>query len=193
MHHLTDSECMLLFQQGNEEAYTVLYNRYARDVYRYAYLQLHNKEASEDIVQEAFIRVYRNRHQYDSTKSQFRTWVHRIANHLCIDHYRKEKNRTVVAFEADAPSLSKNARDQTASEAENRLLAQSCLQQLPELERSVLILAYYQGLSGKEIAEILNIPLGTVKSKLHYSLQKLQKWLKEENARVKVSVRFPSP
>src|SRR5690625_21519 len=100
MQQLSDTELMTRLQRGSQAAYTTLYHRYVHDVYRFVCLTLRgNDTAAEDIVQETFIRVYKSCQQYDPDKAGFRTWLHRIAYRLCIDHYRKHSSVTFVEWD----------------------------------------------------------------------------------------------
>lgn len=177
MQELSDAELMSRLQKGSTEAYTVLYHRYVRDVYRFVYLSIHKKEQAEDIVQETFIRVYKGCHSFDADRAGFRTWLHQIARRLCIDHYRKHSRATFVEWDSHkAAQFETNPVDQSVHD---KLLIEQYLEKLPEENRAILILAYYEGRPGNQIADILSLPLGTVKSKLHYSLKKLKQWMQE--------------
>ncbi|NRR26436.1 RNA polymerase sigma factor [Bacillus velezensis] len=177
MNILSDEELMEQVKQKNIEAYNQLYTRHAHKTYRFIFLYIRQKQAAEDILQETFIRVHVKSCSYNRAKSSFRTWLHQIAHRLCIDYYRKhskEKWQKMPHEYWEAACVSEENRIQ------DKLLLQQYLGQLQDKERSILILAYYQGFTGREISEILNIPEGTVKSKLHYSLKKLNKQLKKE-------------
>ncbi|WP_044641058.1 RNA polymerase sigma factor [Risungbinella massiliensis] len=172
---MQDQEWIKQIQMGDHAAFAQLYQRYARDVYQYIYLYMNHRQTTEDLVQETFLRAYKNSYQYDLNKSAIRTWLHRIAAHLCIDNIRKKKPNEVTLEIYYEPKLAG-----IADKVENQIWIKKFLTRLPDLNRSILILAYYQGFKGKEIAEIVGIPVGTVKSKLHYSLQKLKTWMNEE-------------
>lgn len=103
MHQHSDDQWGSRLSKGSREAYIELYHRYVGDVYRYVLLHLREDQAAEDIVQETFIRVYRNRYQFDNKKASFRTWVHRIAHRLCMDHHREYSKFSWVPFEPDRP------------------------------------------------------------------------------------------
>ncbi|TCS97006.1 RNA polymerase sigma factor [Hazenella coriacea] len=184
MNQLTEQQWIRRWQEGSSEAFTILYQKYARDVYQYIYLLMPNRSLAEEIVQETFIRVLKNKTTFDPKKAQFRTWIHRIAYHLFIDEMRKEAKSKRVSLQEVEHRLKSF---QTEEMIEQKMIIQQCLNLLDEPNRSVLILAYFQGFKGKEIAQILHLPLGTVKSKLHYSIQFLKNSFREG------SVHEPKP
>ncbi|MGM0747569.1 MAG: RNA polymerase sigma factor [Bacillota bacterium] len=178
MDILSDEELMEKVKQKDMEAYNSLYTRHAQKTYQFIFLYIRQKQAAEDLLQETFIRVYVKSRTYKSEKASFRTWLHQIAHRLCIDHYRKHSK---FKWQQIEPNEHEDAESGSVEyHVQNKMLIQQYVGQLPAKERSILILAYYQGFSGREISHILNIPEGTVKSKLHYSLKKLNKQLKKE-------------
>lgn len=153
MDTLSDNELMASFQKGNQEAYETLYRRHALRVFRFILLYTGNKESAEDIVQETFLRVYRYRHQFNREKASFRTWLHRIAHRLAIDHFRKQGSAVWGELPPETSiNQDKTSSDPTAKTVNDQLLIYKYLQMLPRESRAVLILAYYEDLPGKEIA-----------------------------------------
>lgn len=178
MDILSDEELMEKVKQKDMEAYNSLYARHATKTYQFIFLYIRQKQAAEDLLQETFIRVYVKCRSYKNEKASFRTWLHQIAHRLCIDYYRKHSKFKWQQMELD--DYSEKHQSTIEQNIQNKILIQQYLGQLPDKERSILILAYYQGFTGKEISHILNIPEGTVKSKLHYSLKKLNKSIEKE-------------
>lgn len=169
---LSDEELMIELNNKNVEVYDELYHRWAQTLYQFIYLYVQEKGMTEDILQEAFIRVYTKRHQFDSQKALFKTWLHRIAYRLCIDYYRKHSKYTSVNLEQSQHLLESPGAEKKAV---NNIFVEHLLCTLPKEEQAIVILTFYQDFSTKEIAHILKKPEGTIKSKRHYIFKKLNK------------------
>ncbi|NLM74848.1 MAG: sigma-70 family RNA polymerase sigma factor [Clostridiaceae bacterium] len=145
---------------------TELIEQYGDDVYRVAFAILKSKELAEDIFQETFLRVCRSYSAYRGESSE-KTWIISIAVNLCRDYMRSSwKRRVVVTDEFPTYSSDNNTEDviEKRSEREELMKAIMCLS---DKFREVIVLYYYQDLSIKEIAKMLRIPQGTVKSRLY--------------------------
>jgi RNA polymerase sigma-70 factor (ECF subfamily) len=157
--------------QGDDEAFTRLVEGYQRPVYNLCYRMLEIPEAAEDAAQETFLRAYQHLAGYDH-KRPFATWLLSIAAHYCIDRLRR---RRFIAFSLDGNNAdevrlpdwnTQDPEEETASRLEkNRLYA--LLQNLEPLQRSILVLRYWQGASEPEIAVMLHLTTPAVKSRLH--------------------------
>ena len=168
--------------QGDEQAMAALYDHYARGVYALALRMVRQPNVAEEIVQETFGRVWRAAHSFDGSAS-FEGWLYRIARNICIDQLRRQRARpeTQDTMEPDSEhehpleSIADEAAD-VAEEAWERLRREQvrqALNALPPEQRAPLELAYFEGLTHREIAERLNEPLGTIKTRLRLGLQKL--------------------
>jgi len=167
------------WQRGDVNAFETLYRQYEKLVFRTAFLITGSKEAAEDALQEVFISVWRSRHTYDPNKGKLTTWLHRITVNECS---RKKAGKPLPAISleekgVDLPDMKHRAQPEeiaiTRMEYDRLLRAMDALD---TKHRSVLVLRYFNDLSYQEIAEALEIPLGTVKSRLNQSL----KYLKEQ-------------
>ena len=159
--------------KGDELAFAELVSRYEVTLYRLAWRMLRDEEEARDVVQEAFLRVFRALNTYDQNR-KFSTWILRISTNLCIDRYRRRKMRllSIEAGEEEGrrpivlvdggPSPEEYHRRNALAETLDRLVAG-----LPGIYRTVIELRYKQSLAYDEIAEVLEIPLGTVKARLH--------------------------
>lgn len=168
---------------GDQAAFGALVERYQNAIYNLAYRMLGSPEEAEDAAQEIFVRVYRQLARYDAER-RFSTWVLTIATNFCIDQLRRRRMQ-LVPLEQIVPwarsretgpegqSLDREARDEM----------QGLLRELPEKYRAVLILRYWQDLSCAEIAEILKLPEGTVKTQLHRARKALGRLLAEQGQR----------
>jgi RNA polymerase sigma-70 factor (ECF subfamily) len=171
------SDDALLVQRclrGEERAYGLLLGRYRRAVYSLVYRMVGNAEEAQDLAQEAFIRAFRSLSSYDPQRS-FANWLFKIASNLTIDHFRRRRLPTVSTAmfededegrELDLPDPGPSALDVMVQDEEARLTA-DLVQSLPEHYRIVVLLRHGQDMAYEEIAETLNLPVGTVKARLH--------------------------
>jgi len=183
----SDEELLGRFCRGQTEAFGLLVRRYERELYGYLRRYLGDSSLAEDVFQNTFLQLYVKSAQYESGRP-FRPWLYTIATHQAIDALRRnarhqvlsleqkrednangEMRRLLDTLESHGPSPMDNL---SAQERKDRVRAG--VDRLPDFLRDVVLLAYYQGLKYREIAEILGIPVGTVKSRLHAALNKLQ-------------------
>jgi len=175
------------WQQGDISAFEMLFRQYEKLVYRTAYLITGSKEAAEDALQEVFVSVWRSRHTYDPSKGKLTTWLHRITVNQCS---KKKPGKTPAAVSLeekgiDLPEMKHQSQPEeisiTKMEYDSLLRAMDALD---TKHRSVLVLRYFNDLSYQEIAEALEIPLGTVKSRLNQSLRYLKQQMSAGEAEV---------
>ncbi len=175
------------WQTGDMNAFETLYRQYERLVYRTAYLITGSKEAAENTLQEVFISVWKSRHTYDPNKGKLTTWLHRITVNECSRKKSGKASLTISLEEKgiDPPEMKHTAQPEeiaiTRMEYDRLLKAMAALD---TKHRSVLVLRYFNDLSYQEIAEALEIPLGTVKSRLNQSLKYLKEQMKMEGGEV---------
>jgi RNA polymerase sigma-70 factor, ECF subfamily len=172
-------------KKGDQNAFAEIVELYKDKVYQLCYRMLGNPHEAEDIAQEAFIRAYTNIQSYDSNK-KFSTWLYRIATNLSIDRIRKKKPDYYLDAEvAGGEGLtlySQVAADVTLPEEEVQYvelqeIIQEEILKLPDKYRSVIVLKYIEELSLKEISEILDLPINTVKTRIHRGREALRKQL----------------
>lgn len=174
------SEVLLLVRiiQQDEAALSILYDRYARIVYAIAFKSLENAEESEEIVLDVFAQVWRTAHSYNPEKGRVDTWLFMIARSRILDRLRKlQRSNKKQTASREAYLQSPHASPDPIEDAvilERRSVVQAALQQLTPKHRQVLELAYYKGLSHQQISQALDLPLGTVKSSIRLSLNKLR-------------------
>ncbi|MFV2046223.1 sigma-70 family RNA polymerase sigma factor [Metabacillus litoralis] len=159
-------------QKGNDKAFLKLFQQYEEDIYRMAYVYVKNESDALDVVQEV---AYRSFKKINTLKSPeyFKTWLIRIAITCSLDLMRK--NKKVVYLKPEY-------QERIGLEEEDVPLSitlEELLEQLNEHERSIVLLKFYEGYSFKEIAELVDMPLGSVKSVLYRALAKLRKEFKE--------------
>lgn len=175
-----DEALMIRIARGDSQALELLYDRYARTVYGTALRILRNPELAEDIVQETFWRVWRRSSTFESGRGQVASWVFGIARHLSIDELRRQRSRPQQVSDQPDRSVLRDRVDSQmdvatrALEAEQRQVITSALSLLPDEQREVIELAYFGGLSQREIADGLQRPIGTIKTRVRLGLQKLR-------------------
>jgi len=171
---IADLELITLAQQGDRQAFGELVMRYRERVIGVVYRMCGDSQLAEDAAQEAFIRAWQQLPRYQP-RAPFQSWLYRIALNRATDVLRADRETADVD---DLPLVAQELEPEAAAER-NALheQVQQAVLALPEASRSVLILREYEGLSYKEIAETLDIPLGTVMSRLNYARGRLREWL----------------
>ncbi len=174
------------WQHGDVNAFETLYRQYEKLVFRTAYLITGSREAAEDALQEVFVSVWRSRHTYDPGKGKLTTWLHRITVNQCSKK-KPGKTPATVSLEEKGVDLPEVKRSQPDDILVSKLEYDRLLRAMDALDtkhRSVLVLRYFNDLSYQEIAEALEIPLGTVKSRLNQSLRYLKEQMNPGEAEV---------
>lgn len=180
----TDIELMAAIAAGQEVALERLYERYGRLAYALAYRLLHDSLAAEDIVQEAFLAVWRKAGTYQPQHGSVYSWLQAIVHHRAIDRLRSASNRDQSytplepGIELQTMRTEPDACDQVW-QGEQRRLVLSALAQIPPEQRQVIDMAYFGGYTHMEIAELLHLPLGTVKGRMRLGLHKMKLLLEE--------------
>ena len=182
---LSDEELLARYRKGNGQAFTVLVHRYERELYNYLRRYLGDATLAEDVFQNTFLQLHLKLDLYEPGRL-VRPWLYTIATNQAIDALRKAARQRAVSLDARAPNLDEASQafvdlihgtSEDPLEAleleERRQWVREALDRLPAYLGAVVVLAYYQGLKYREIAEILDIPVGTVKSRLHAAVAKL--------------------
>lgn len=183
---MSDEELMRQLQSGVEEAFNILVDRYRDRLASYLYHFLHDDKQAEDLLQETFLRLFRNRHSYEPI-AKFSTWLYTIAGNLARSEYRRRRRHRTTSlhvsgdgdeYELPIPSESL-APDRYAERGIHSVSIQNALDRLGEDFREVVVLRDVQLLSYEEISEITGLPMGTVKSRINRGRAKLQEMLKD--------------
>lgn len=172
--------------KGDQNAYAEIVELYKDKVFQLCYRMLGNRHEAEDMAQEAFIRAYVNIASFN-INLKFSTWLYRIATNLCIDRIRKKKPDYYLDAEvagtdgltmySQIPANTTSPEDEVES-IELQEVIQREITRLPEKYRSVIVLKYIEELSLNEISEILDMPLGTVKTRIHRGREALRHQLR---------------
>ena len=183
---VTDEELLLQYREtGDRELYAQLVYRYERELFSYLRRYLGNAEMAEDVFQTAFLQVHLKCEQFDAGR-RFRPWLYTIATNAAIDARRRNKKHATVSLdtprEQDHEDVGRlvnllesgelGPSDSIVRDEANKLV-RNTLDQLPESMHAVIQLVYYQGMKYREAADVLDIPVGTVKSRLHSAIAKL--------------------
>lgn len=173
-----DPELMALVAKGSRQAFLELLERWQGPLHRYFRFSGCGRQGAEDCVQETFLRLYAYRDRYRADRGSFRAFLYRLGRNVAIDsHRRGRRSRGQVPYEE--ASERELADDDPTPGLGLALDLRAALEQLPERLRAVIQLSVHEGLSHAEIADILAIPLGTVKSRLHHALSRLREALQE--------------
>src|SRR5215210_4528519 len=174
--HLADEDLIVLVGDGDADAFAALYQRHCRLAYSVAHNLTGEKEAAEDLTQEAFLKVWRSADGYRPQRGSVRTWILSVVRNQGIDQLRAKATRRRMRekVEASAPRYEPSeAFAQVWHEARLGRVREA-LDALPHIQQQVLELAHFSNLTHMEIAERLRLPLGTVKGRLRLGLEKLR-------------------
>jgi RNA polymerase sigma-70 factor (ECF subfamily) len=175
---LADEDLMALAQDGEARAYEVIFDRHAGAAFSLAYRMCGRRALAEEVVQDAFLSLWRSGSRYDPSRGSVRSWVLTVAHNRAVDTFRREIVRGEDRSEYD-DSIAEQlpARDDTDAEVERREEAtrvRRALRDLPSDQRRVIELAYFGGYTHSEIAGIEGLPPGTVKGRMRLGLTKLR-------------------
>jgi RNA polymerase sigma-70 factor (ECF subfamily) len=176
----TDEELISRFQQGDNYAFDLLVKRYKDPLLNFVYRFVGDKEEAEDIVQETFLRLFKNKHYYREI-AKFSTWIYTIAGNLAKTELRRRKRRKLLSIshfmssekDYDIPDEDSNPEREANTVITDKII-QKAIDKLSPKFKQVIILRDIQGFSYEEISEIVGIPLGTVKSRVNRARLKLQ-------------------
>ena len=180
----SDEQLMSLFQSGDENAYIELVNRYKDKLINFIFNYLGDLESSEDVVQETMIKLYQKKHYYKEI-AKFSTWLYTIAKNLANTELRKRKQRKTTLLSQfskddktyELPSNDPEPGQEIQTDIVNKII-RGAVDQLSEKFKIVIVLRDIQGLAYEDISEIINVPIGTVKSRINRARLQLQVELK---------------
>ncbi|MDB5054755.1 MAG: polymerase subunit sigma-24 [Bacilli bacterium] len=177
-----------LSREGDRRAFAELVELYKDKIYHLGYRMLNQRQEAEDVVQETFLRVYTNLNRYDENQ-KFSTWIYRIATNLCIDRLRKRKaNYSLDADMSDGEGMDWHATlasEQAGPEtelilSETQQHIRDAIETLPDKYKTVVVLRYLHDLSLQEISDVLDMPVTTVKTRVHRGREFLRKKLEPD-------------
>ena len=185
----SDEALMLQLQTGDLRSFDTLVKRWEKPLLNYCYRMVNDTALAEDLRQEVFLRIYRSAKRYRAT-AQFSTWMYRIATNLCLDTLAKQQRRKETPIAAYLESESEgfddrlidpsDAPDAAMVKKETESRVRSVLARLPEDQRVVVTLRHYNGMKFREIAEILECPISTIKSRMAAGMTRLSQMLSKQ-------------
>lgn len=185
---MSDEELVVAYADGNNSAFDVLLTRHKSNIYSYIYFIVKNRELAEDIFQETFVKAIMTIKQGRYTETgKFRAWINRIAHNLIIDNYRQEKNEQTISNDECEVDLFNNAKLSDGTIEDEMVRSQilgdvkKLIEYLPDNQKEVLLLRYYQDLSFKEIAEITGISINTALGRMRYAILNMRRMAEEKN------------
>ena len=183
LQKLADEDLMVLVERKDPQAFEVLYDRHGGAAYSLAHRIVGSPEAAEDVTQEAFLSIWRSGARFDATRGSVRSWTLGVVRNRSIDALRRQAgNAPKLDFDDDATLEAQPASQLTDSEAIRRETAsqvRGALRKLPPEQSEVIGLAYFGGFTHSEIAQMLSMPLGTVKGRMRLGLEKTRLALAE--------------
>ena len=184
----TDEELVALYASGNNSAFDVLLERYKDRLYSYILFIVHNNDVADDLFQDTFVRAIVTLRQGKYTETgKFFPWLTRIAHNLIIDQFRTERNENTVSNDEAEGTLFNNAKLADASVEQQMVDEQTladvqCLMNhLPENQREVLQMRFYQDLSFKEIAEQTGVSINTALGRMRYAILNMRRMVEKNN------------
>ena len=180
---LADEDLISLVGSGDAEAFAVLYDRHGRAAYSLAYRMMGERQAAEDLVQDAFLKVWRSATSYRAERGSVRTWLLSIVHNQGIDQLRSlaSRRRMQEKIEASAPKSQPSEAYAQSWRNSQREQVREALKTLPPEQLKILELAYFSGYTHVQIAELLDVPLGTVKGRMRLGLKKIRDYFDSQD------------
>lgn len=185
---MTDEQLVIAYSKGNNQAFDILLSRYENRLFSYIYFIVRNNELAEDIFQDTFIKAITTIRQGRYTENgKFPAWITRIAHNLIIDYFRQEKNENVVSNDdSDVDllnniNLSEGTIENAIIEGQIRDDVRDLVKLLPDNQREVVYMRFYQNLSFKEIAEATGASINTALGRMRYAILNLRRMAEERD------------
>ncbi|MDR0744129.1 MAG: sigma-70 family RNA polymerase sigma factor [Tannerella sp.] len=185
---MTDEMLVDLYAQGNNSAFDVLLDRYKKSIHSYIFYIVRNRDLTEDIFQETFMKVIMTIKQGRYTDNgRFKAWITRIAHNLIIDNFRQERNENTISNDEvevdllnDMKLCDSNVEDHMVQEQVYSDV-KKLVKHLPDNQREVLEMRYYQDMSFKEIADITGVSINTALGRMRYAILNMRRMADENN------------
>lgn len=185
----TDEELVRLYVEGDNNAFDILLKRYESKVFTYIAYSVRNQEIAEDLFQDVFVKVLTRLHQGGYVENgKFSSWIMRIAHNLLIDYHRKDVSGVLLSSDTSDYDVLNDTSLVLDDNAENEIINSQTLGDLkqlihllPDNQREVVLMRFYQDLSFKEIAEITDVSINTALGRMRYALINLRKLAEEHD------------
>jgi RNA polymerase sigma-70 factor (ECF subfamily) len=191
---MTDEALVEMYADGNNSAFDVLLNRYKKSIHSYIYYIVRNQDLTEDIFQDTFLKVIMTIKQGRYTDTgKFKAWITRIAHNLIIDNFRQERNENTISNDEvevdllnDMNLCEANIEDQLVEE-QVYADVKKLVKHLPDNQREVLEMRYYQDLSFKEIAEMTGVSINTALGRMRYAILNMRRMAEENHIELSIA------
>lgn len=187
----SDEDLLLAYREtGDRRLFEELIRRYERELFNYLKQYLGDTQLAEDAFQSTFLQIHLKCDQFDPER-RFRPWLYAVATNQAIDTQRRRRRERMISLDQAASSAEQANQlkelvdapaelpEEDLERDEERNLVRRAVEELPEPLRQVLLLVYFQGLKYREAAEVLGVPVGTVKSRLHAAIRRLERTLRQ--------------
>jgi RNA polymerase sigma-70 factor, ECF subfamily len=183
---LADEDLISLVEAADAEAFATLYDRHSRAAFSLAYRMMGERQASEDLMQDAFLKVWRSASSYRAERGSVRTWILSIVHNRGIDQIRSQASRRRTQDKIEASASRSQPSEAFAETWRNsqRDQVREALNTLPPEQLKILELAYFSGYTHVEISDLLRLPLGTVKGRMRLGLKKIRDYFESRDAAV---------
>ena len=181
----SDAKLLAASAAGQAQAMAELYDRYHAQLFGLALKILQNRSLAEDVIQDVFMTIWKKAGQYQNARGNALAWMMVLCRNRCIDVLRARSRARQRSYEIEAEALQELPDQSTANPLDNvafsdqKILIGKALEGLPPEQRSLIEMSYFQGFSQRELAEQLELPLGTVKTRMRSGMQKLRNTLAE--------------
>ena len=182
MEKSSDSLLYLRIREQNKAALEQLYDRYEKILFSFLCKMTNDRDLAEEALQEVFIKLWRGKGEYDESKGKFPSWLFRMAQNIAVDLIRKRKEPAVPLDEIGDLVSAQTTVEDLAEWQEKKTEIETAVKDLSAEQQNMIQLFYFKGYTHETIAEMCNIPLGTVKSRIRLALKKLKTSLQERGA-----------
>ena len=186
-YEVSDSQLILLYKNGNEEAFSTLVNRHKKKIFTTIYLIVKDQYLAEDLIQDTFVKVVNTiKSGRYNEEGKFLPWVSRIAHNLAIDHFRKAKRYPTIVMKDSSNvfntlEFSEASMESKQIQQDTHALLQDLIRVLPDSQREVLMMRHYMQMSFQEIADATNVSINTALGRMRYALINLRKKMDKKN------------
>ena len=182
-------ELIVLIKERNQNAFAYLYDNYSKALFGVINNIVHDQEESEDILQNTFVKIWNNFDSYDAGKGRLYTWMLNISRNMAIDFTRSKQEKIKSKIQEPSESVYYKNRLFVEDNTHESIGLRTIVENLKEDQREIIDLAYYQGYTQDEISKKMNLPLGTVKTKVRQALLLLRQATKEGSTQNRVQQR----
>ena len=175
-----ETEMIFCLQSDNQRHFTKLYNRFSAALFGLLLKWVEDRETAENLLQDVFVKAWRNRGLYDAGKGRIYTWLYKITRNACVDYFRSKnyKNNRAAVLDEDIAGLP--ALFHKFDPVPDTIGLRKLVNTLKHEEKEVVVLMYFKGLTQRQIAEVMNIPLGTVKTRMSKAIKELRYFFKND-------------